>query len=212
VILFFWPMRASSWNQISMTSTSTAFCGQFRPGERGSFFEILDRALDLGVVAWPRRELAIAHGPQFPAQGLFGDGDAEFLVEPLRQIDQPPAHHAMGGRDWAAIDHLRNGLALNIIELRWLARRLAVKQAGRAPCIKPEHPIPDDLKPDPAVAASVCVAPHRSPQVPEAAAPAGRLLSSSPSPAAAPHQNPPATAPEPAWRTSFVRHVESEPN
>ena len=28
------------------------------------------------------------HGPQLPAQSLPGDGDAEFLKDPLRQIDQ----------------------------------------------------------------------------------------------------------------------------
>ena len=28
-------------------------------------------------------------------QGLLGDGDAELLEDPLRQINQPPAHHAV---------------------------------------------------------------------------------------------------------------------
>jgi hypothetical protein len=37
-------------------------------------------------------------------------------------------------------------------------------------------------------------------------------LSSSPSHEAATHQNPGAMMAEPTWRTSFVRHVESEPN
>jgi hypothetical protein len=35
VILFFWPMRASSWNHSSMASTSTAFRARLHPGARG---------------------------------------------------------------------------------------------------------------------------------------------------------------------------------
>src|ERR1700687_6325837 len=79
---------------------------------------------------------------------LLGDGDAELLEDPLRQIDQPPAHHAVDCRDRAALDHPRDGLALGIVELRGLARRFTVKQAVRASPIEPEPPIPDDLQPD----------------------------------------------------------------
>jgi len=39
----------------------------------------------------------------------------------LRQIDQPPAHHAMDRQDWAALDHPNDRLALAIIELGGLA-------------------------------------------------------------------------------------------
>jgi hypothetical protein len=39
----------------------------------------------------------------------------------LRQVDQPPAHHTVHRRDWAALDHLGNGLALAIIKLGGLA-------------------------------------------------------------------------------------------
>jgi hypothetical protein len=60
--------------------------------------------MDLGVVARAGRELAIAHGPQFAAQGLLGDRDAELLPEPLDQINQASAHHAVDGRDGALID------------------------------------------------------------------------------------------------------------
>src|ERR1700680_1373226 len=96
----------------------------------------------------PGRELAIAHGAQLPAQCLLGNADAELLEDPLRQIDQPPAHHAVDRRDRTALDHPCDDLALGIVELRWLARRFAVKQAVRASRIEPEHPIPDDLEPD----------------------------------------------------------------
>jgi hypothetical protein len=50
------------------------------------------------------RELAIAHGPPFAAQGLLGDRDAELLPDPLDQITQAPAHPAVDGRDGALID------------------------------------------------------------------------------------------------------------
>jgi hypothetical protein len=53
-------------------------------------------------------------------------------------------------QDRAALDHSRDGLALSMIELRGLARRFAVKQPGRTACIEPQHPIPNDLKADPA--------------------------------------------------------------
>ena len=45
-----------------------------------------------------RRELAKAHLAQFPAQGLRGQSDAEFRENPLAQIDEPPAHHAVNRR------------------------------------------------------------------------------------------------------------------
>ena len=94
------------------------------------------------------RELAIAHGAQFPAHRLLGDRDAELLEDPLRQIDQPPAHHAMDRRDRAALDHPRDRQALSIIELGGLARRFAVPQPVGAVRVEPDHPVPDDLKTD----------------------------------------------------------------
>jgi hypothetical protein len=79
-------------------------------------------------MTWPGRQLAIAHGAQFSAQRLLGDGDAELFVYPLRQVDQPPAHHAVNRRDRAALDHLGDRLALAIIEPGGLAWRLSVQQ------------------------------------------------------------------------------------
>ena len=38
------------------------------------------------------RELAITHLAQHAAQRLLGDDDAEFLENPLAEIDDPPAH------------------------------------------------------------------------------------------------------------------------
>ena len=74
VILFFWPIRASSANQTSMSSTATplsrAICCQ-AGGE--VFLKASIAPLGLGMMARARRELAVAHGAQLPAHGLLGD-------------------------------------------------------------------------------------------------------------------------------------------
>jgi len=77
---------------------------------------------EVHVRFWERLEVKFlrATRPQFPAQGLLGNGDTELLEYPLRQIDQPPAHHAMNRRDRAALNHLRDRPALGLIELRRL--------------------------------------------------------------------------------------------
>ena len=40
-------------------------------------------------------KLAVAHLTQFAAHGLFRDGDAELLEDPLAKIDDAPTHDAM---------------------------------------------------------------------------------------------------------------------
>ena len=69
----------------------------------------------------PSREFAVAHGAQLSAERLLGDDDAELLEDPLRQIDQPPAHHAMDRRDRARIDPGHQGRAMRVGELGRLA-------------------------------------------------------------------------------------------
>ena len=132
------------------------------------------------MMAGTGRKLAIAHGSQLPAQCLLGDGDAELLEDPLRQIDQPPAHNTMDRRDRATFDHPRDGLALGIVELWGLARRFAVKQAVRASRIEPDHPIPDDLESDTAelcrLAARPTVIDHRQSKKPSGLRAVFRLL------------------------------------
>ena len=75
----------------------------------------------------PGRELAIAHGPQFAAHRRLGQRDAKFLVKPLRQIDEPPAHHAVDRRDRTAVDHLRDAGAGASLSFVGSARRFAVQ-------------------------------------------------------------------------------------
>ena len=96
------------------------------------------------------RELAIVHGPQLAAQGLLGDGEAQLLPEPLDQIDQAPAHHAVDGRNGPLLDDGPQGRAMRVGELGGLARRLAVDQALGPMGVELHHPVPHDLNRDPA--------------------------------------------------------------
>ena len=96
------------------------------------------------------RELAIVHGPQLPAQRLLGDRDAELFPEPLDEVDQAPAHHAMDRRDRALVDPGHQGRAMRIGELGRLAGRLAVDQPVRAMGVELHHPVAHDLQRDPA--------------------------------------------------------------
>ena len=89
------------------------------------------------MVARPGRKLAIAHGTELPAQGLLGDGDAEFLKNPLAQINEPPAHNAMHRGDRPALDNGHQCLALGIVQLRWLTRGLAIDKTIRTLRIEP---------------------------------------------------------------------------
>jgi hypothetical protein len=58
-------------------------------------------------MAGASRKLAIAHLAQHAAQRLLGDDDAEFLENPLPEIDDPPAHDPMNRRDRPALDERR---------------------------------------------------------------------------------------------------------
>ena len=92
------------------------------------------------------RKLAIAHGAQFPAQGLPGDDNAEFLEDPLAEIDDPPPHNPMNGRDRAALDHRGERGSGRVIETRRLSRSLPVDQSRRTIGVEFDYPIANDLK------------------------------------------------------------------
>ena len=100
----------------------------------------------LGMVPGPRRELDIAELLQLARHGGLIERDRKFVVEPLDQVDQPPAHNSMDRRDRPALDDLHKRLALGIAEDRRLAWSLAVKQAIGATAVEPDHPIAHDLK------------------------------------------------------------------
>ncbi len=95
----------------------------------------------LGMMARPSRQLAEAHGTQLPAQGLFGDRQAELVPDPLCQIDQPPANDPVDRRDWPTLDNPDKGLALRLVEPRCLTRRLAVDKTIRPCRVEPQHPV-----------------------------------------------------------------------
>jgi hypothetical protein len=93
-------------------------------------------------MARTRGELAIAQAAQYPAQRLFADGNAKFRIDPLRQIDQPPAHHPVHRRVRTGVDDPLQGRALLGIQQRHLTRRLAVDQTLRAGRVERQHPVP----------------------------------------------------------------------
>jgi hypothetical protein len=93
-------------------------------------------------------KLAIAHRAQHPAQRLLADRDAEFRRDPLRQIDQPPAHHPVHRRVGTGFDDPLQGRTLLGIQQRRLTRRLAVDQPLRAGRVERQHPVPHRLDPD----------------------------------------------------------------
>src|ERR1700692_762841 len=101
-------------------------------------------------MARARRELAITHLAQHAAQRLLGDGDAEFLENPLAEIDDPPAHDPVNRRNWAALDERGERGAVCAVQPRRLSRSLAIEQTLRAMGVELQHPIPNDLKRHPA--------------------------------------------------------------
>jgi hypothetical protein len=58
------------------------------------------------MMTWTRRELAKAHRPQFSAERLHRDRDAELFEDPLTEIDEPPAHNTVNRWDWTFFDDL----------------------------------------------------------------------------------------------------------
>lgn len=96
------------------------------------------------------RELREAERPDLPAHRRLAQRDAELLPNPLHQVDQPPAHHAMDRRNRAALDNAGQLCPLVAVQFRLVARRLAVAQALRPALIEPQHPVADGLQPNPA--------------------------------------------------------------
>src|SRR5215212_7411415 len=102
VILFFWPTRASSANQISSGLPSASWVA-ISATRAGKVFKIRHRGLALGMMARASRELAVAQRPHLAAQRRLAHGHPELLPEPLDQVFQPPAHDAMDGRNGATL-------------------------------------------------------------------------------------------------------------
>ena len=113
--------QASSANQTSITSRATLVLACDLVQAIGRLFKILNRAgAACCVMSRTSRKLAITHGAQFPAQGLPGDDDAEFLEDPLAEIDDPPPHDPMNSWDRAALDDRGKGGLVRVVETRRL--------------------------------------------------------------------------------------------
>jgi hypothetical protein len=94
----------------------------------------------------PCRQLAIPHSAQLAAQRLLRYADLELVPDPLAEVDDPPADHAMHGRDRPALDHGCQRRAMHLAQQRRLARCAAVDQAVRAAFVEPQHPIAHHLQ------------------------------------------------------------------
>ena len=71
------------------------------------FFKILGQEFVAGMMARPRGKPGISHRLEHPAERAFVDGDAVFLIDPPRQILEPPEHDTVNRRD---------GEVLNLLE------------------------------------------------------------------------------------------------
>ena len=94
------------------------------------------------------RELAIAQSPHLPAHRLLGDGYVERVKDPLHQVDQTPAHHAVDGRDRPVLHDLLQGPALGLIEPGRLTGCLAVDQPLWPVAIEAQDPVAHGLQSD----------------------------------------------------------------
>ena len=100
-----------------------------RPPPEG-FFKLVRGLWILRVVPRPGGELGIAHRPQLPAQRLPADREAEALPDPLHEVDEAPAHHAVEIGLRTRLDRRGERRAMLRLQERRLARRLAVDQPG----------------------------------------------------------------------------------
>ena len=96
-------------------------------------------------MARPCRELAEAHGAQLATERLFGDRNSKLFKDPLRQIDEAPAHDAMDSRDGAILHDPPQRLALAVVENASSARRLAVQKTIETFRVETDNPVAHDL-------------------------------------------------------------------
>ena len=127
-------MRASSANQDLYGGRLDALLApDLRPGARESFFKNSSIAPSaLLVMTGTSRELTISHGVRNSwSQCLLGDDDAEFLEDPLAEVDDPPAHDAsVHGRDRAALEYRGERGAVRAVQIPTVAVRAACNQSA----------------------------------------------------------------------------------
>jgi len=94
--------------------------------------EDFQRLFVLGMMTRSRGELDVAQFPQLASHGRYVERYSKLLLEPLDQVDQPPANNTVDCRNRTLLDDLHKRPALGIIEDRGLAGSLAVKRPIRA--------------------------------------------------------------------------------
>ncbi len=97
-----------------------------------------------------RGEFAEPHGAQLPAERLPAHGHPELIPQPLRQIDQPPAHDPVEIGLRAGFDRRDQGRALLLVQERPLPGCLPVGKAPRTVSVEAQNPVADRLQIDPA--------------------------------------------------------------
>ncbi len=100
------------------------------------------------MVARASREFGKAQRLEFAPDRRLVDLDAEFLEYPAHQILASPPDDAVDRRDRSPFDHVYQRLTLLLVQLRPIARRLAVDQSIQTAGIEPHHPVADDLQGD----------------------------------------------------------------
>ena len=76
------------------------------------------------------------------------DDDCELVPDPLAQIDDPPANHAVHRRDRSVLHHCCQRSSVLVLQAWRLAGCLTVDQTVCTLRIEPQHPIAHDLQRD----------------------------------------------------------------
>lgn len=97
-------------------------------------------------------QLAVASVAKLAAQGLLADGQIELAPDPLHQVDKPPAHHAVRGRDRPSLDDADKRTTLPIAQQRFRVWRIAIDKNIGTRARLTALPVPNDLKADAAKA------------------------------------------------------------
>ena len=100
------------------------------------------------MVTGTRGKLAQAEASELPAHRRLAQRDAKLLENPGDEIDDPPAHDAMHGRDRSRLDDLHQRAALLAVELGRIARCFAVDEAFGAAGVETQDPIANRLQSD----------------------------------------------------------------
>ncbi len=87
-----------------------------------------------------------AHRAQLAPQRLLGHRHLKLVRQPLDQVNDPPAHHAVDRRQGAVLDRRRQGRPMRVGQDRLRTGSLVVDQAGRPVCVELDHPVADDLQ------------------------------------------------------------------